>query len=161
MNVVITYIASEVDSPMELKYVLRSLAKNLLDAFVYLIGDKPLWYQGNHIPHTRLPLGEERNYLDAQAKLKEAAKLLPDFVWWMDDQFLVKPIEEEWLKVPRNQPLFVRETEYGKVKKRTLDKLKQLGKTQLDYGTHLPFYFESQKLLALESLGWGKRPALL
>jgi len=180
MNVVVTYIADEAEGN-ELRHCLRAICRNLAalsPLTVYLVGDAPIWFwpgvsaspiQGVHVPCPRLPasLGQGRPYLDSAHKLAVAAALIGtgDFVWIMDDIFLMRPVDWAWLAAPRALPVHevLPTTEHKRVKLATFELLRKAGKpttgTVRDYATHMPAAYDAQRLLALvDAAGWTKAP---
>ncbi|MCG3180034.1 MAG: hypothetical protein BIFFINMI_02388 [Phycisphaerae bacterium] len=163
MNAIITHIKSEAEG-QEIRYVLRSIERNT-SLTPIIIGDIPDYYTGPAIQMKRLAYCNERNYIDAQAKLIKAAEILESYVWWMDDIFALRPVEDDFFKLPLAACKRDRDvaplTGYNRIKIRTFHKLRQLGREVWEYGTHMPFFFESNKLLDLQQYGWGKAPVLL
>lgn len=74
----------------ELKYSIRSLLHWYPEAQVYVVGDKPEWYNGPHINSPRIKKRPHHAFVDCYTKLHLAATQVPQFVWMMDDLYWVK-----------------------------------------------------------------------
>jgi len=87
MHIVIPYVTSPHN---ELKYALRSIEKFQSGSKVLLVGDKPDWYVGEYLYHTRNDLTKQLNVLN---KIIAAIPLVSDdFILWYDDLFQLHPI---------------------------------------------------------------------
>ncbi len=145
----------------ELRFSLRSLEKNFVGTpKVWIVGDRPDWYQGNHIPHQQL---EHRRYLPRFDQVAKARKILKErkigqeFLWMMDDVYFLNPITLEELRTPRMRGNFhlkklstyLPENDWQRSKKLTWEVLAKEGRPVDDMGAHLPYYYEKPKLRAL------------
>ena len=76
---------------IELMYMLRGLAKHHPEAEPLVIGEKPIWYKGEHIPYTDDVTGVKENNI--RLKVLHYCKLNPctQFVFSNDDHFLLAP----------------------------------------------------------------------
>lgn len=77
----------------ELRYSIRSVAKNLPHDNIWVVGGKPNWYTGNYIKidQSNTKYGNARNNLRAIAMSDEISE---DFVLMNDDFFIMKPIDQ-------------------------------------------------------------------
>lgn len=134
MNVVYLYIHSEWGQ--ELRYSLRSIEKHLPDAKPLLIGDKPLYYKGNHIEVEQ----NDNIYQDVHNKLKVAFDNLDEFLFMYDDIFLLKPYKIAYYSDMKFTDR-IKRTGGGRkeVMQRTLD---VVGEDALNYELHYPMYFK-------------------
>ena len=86
----------------ELRWSIRSVLKNYQgDAKIMVVGCKPDWYTGPHIPVKRVRKGRNRAFRDSLNKLiiAAASKEVDDqFVWMMDDIYFNRPVDDETLK---------------------------------------------------------------
>lgn len=79
----------------ELRYSIRSMEKyypNLGD--VYVIGEKPAWYRGKHIPFEEKWKRTE-NVFRKQRLISSMPGLSENYVWMNDDIFLLEPVEHK------------------------------------------------------------------
>lgn len=76
---------------IEILYALRGLHMYHPDAEPVLIGHKPFWYKGRHIPHEHNSLGCKENKI--RLKLLDAAHLSDQFIMSNDDLFLLAPFD--------------------------------------------------------------------
>lgn len=149
----IVYICRKGDNE-ELRYSLRSLAKNLPESRVWLVGHKPDWYVGDFIPvaDTSTKFNNIRLALIAAAK---HPGISANFVYMNDDFFLIKPVKK--IRNYNGGPLSDKITRYRQIEptsgyvislKKTLTYLKDYGiKNALDYDIHVPMIFNKKKLL--------------
>lgn len=79
----------------ELRWSIRSVMKNFAGtARITVIGDKPDWYTGHHIPAPRLGEQPYRRYRDTLNKLRiltTSPEIEDPRVWTMDDCYFLKP----------------------------------------------------------------------
>jgi hypothetical protein len=139
----------------ELRYSIRSVAKNMPHENIVVVGGKPDWYTGKFIP---VDSGSSTNkYENTKNNIRhivESPDISDDFVLMNDDFYVLKPIDQ----VPyyHNGLLadkiaeFVRFTTwstYTDVLSRTMSVLNNLGiEDPLDYTLHIPMMFNKQKL---------------
>lgn len=76
----------------ELRYSIRSVIKNMPSGNVWVVGGKPSWYNGNHIP-VKQNLPKMRNAMNNLAAICSSDKISNEFVLMNDDFFAVKPIK--------------------------------------------------------------------
>ena len=72
-----------------------------------IVGDRPPWYQGHVIHQPQIPLRENHGFRDMLAKMwvmATHAEIDADFVWMMDDIYLLKPVTWDDLETPRAYP---------------------------------------------------------
>lgn len=75
----------------ELKYSIRSLVKNCNVNDIWVIGGKPDWYVGNHIPIDQKYSKYKNAFINFKT-IANASAISDDFVLMNDDFFIVKPI---------------------------------------------------------------------
>lgn len=148
------------DGGEELKHSMRSVLKHFQgEVKTTVIGDKPSWYTGHHIPCPRIPRNrKERSdthpFRDTQSKIVVAAnhsEIDDQFIWIMDDVYLIRPTTLDDLMQPRFDPWYRenRRREWHRCISATFTALKQRGYPALQFGTHLPIPFEKEKLLQM------------
>lgn len=148
------------DNGFELKHSIRSVVQNFSgSAEIVVIGDRPKWYVGHFISCEKIKPArraspEKSAFLDTQHKIVVSAshaEIDSEFVWMMDDQFILKPTTIEDLKTPREDPWYrgTSHREWHKLISATFSATKQKGKTAIQYGTHLPHHFEKVNLTEL------------
>lgn len=144
------------DSSAELRFSISSVQKNFVgDARITVVGEKPQWYDGHCIQlkqfkgirdHTaRMP------YRDTQSKIMKCAvsgEIDEEFVWIMDDCYMLKPTTIKELRVPRYDPWYRVNTKtmWHQLIRHTFAALQKRGMPNLQYGTHLPHVFSKTKL---------------
>jgi hypothetical protein len=115
-----------------------------------IIGDRPPWYTGHVIPQERVPVQSNRGFRDMLAKMwtmATHAEIDSEFVWMMDDIYLLRPVTWEDLETPRAYPWREdRSNSWQRRKSNTMRMLRDSGKPNHDYATHLPHTVEKSKL---------------
>lgn len=149
------------DCGMELQLSIISLKKNFPGSFrVTIVGDKPKWYDGHHIPSPRFKgirdHAARMPFRDTQSKIIACAnsdEINEEFVWIMDDCYMMKPTTIEEMRVPRYDPWYRVNTKtiWHQLIRHTFVALDKHGKSQLQYGTHLPHVFTKTNLLEMFS----------
>lgn len=119
-----------------------------------IIGDKPPWFFGHYIPQKRVSRNTpNRPFRDMLSKVKTMAEhkeISDNFIWMMDDIYLIKPCSLDDLKVPR--AIEWKKSEKNSWQRRktfTMKALESLGRTTYDYATHLPHWVEKNKLFQI------------
>jgi hypothetical protein len=144
------------DNGLELRLSMASVRKNFPDeAKITVVGDKPPWYEGHFIPvrqfsgvgdsHSRKP------FRDTQHKIMQCAvhpEIDEQFVWIMDDCYMLKPTPIEAIGQFRYDPWYRRNNrrDWHQLIGKTFDALVAAGRPTLQAGTHLPHVFEKAKL---------------
>lgn len=148
------------DDGKELRYSMRSVVKHFQgEAKMTVIGDRPSWYCGHHIPCPLVPRNrrersETHPFRDTQNKIVVAAnhpEIDDQFIWLADDTYLIRPCSFDDLNTPRFDPWY-REGSRGEWHQRiseTFIALRERGYSTLQYGTHLPISFAKSKLLEM------------
>jgi len=144
------------DSGLELKLSIRSVQRNFDgDARITVVGTKPTWYSGHFIPlqpHLRSREAlSRRPFRDTQGKLSHCLhhpEIDGTFAWMMDDVYFMKQTSLKDLSVPRFDPWYRVNTKtvWHQLIRITFAELAKHGKSNLQYGTHLPHVFEKSKL---------------
>lgn len=147
------------DNGEELRLSIASVRKNFVgEPSFIVIGEKPPWYDGKHIPLKQFT-GIRDNparmpFRDTQHKIMHAVSsdlINEEFVWIMDDCYMLKPTTLDEMKVPRYDPWYkinVKAT-WHQIIRITFAALGKQGKSQLQYGTHLPHVFTKTNLRSL------------
>ena len=141
----------------ELALSIRSIQKNFAGtAEITVIGDKPAWYGGHYIPLQKFSgIKDHKNrmaYRDTQHKLVTCvadSEIDEEFVWMMDDCFMLKPTTIEDMRIQRYDPWYKvsMKSTWHKLIGDTFGVLRKNGKPTLQYGTHLPHVFTKTNLL--------------
>ncbi|UVG35221.1 hypothetical protein SEA_CECE_215 [Microbacterium phage Cece] len=145
----------------ELRYSLRSAAKNLDVETVTLVGDLPDWVKGvNHLPGN--PTHDP--YSNAYANILIAAKEIPgDFLLMNDDFFVLqkqtKPIPH-WFERPLNQQAAraadPRSLRYKNLLLDTNRYLTEMGVAiPMSYGLHIPMPVNGKEILRISKQTWN------
>jgi hypothetical protein len=146
------YICKSGDNE-ELRYSIRSVVNSFPDAKIWIVGGKPKWYVGDHIPVEQVG----NKYANAIKNLQALAKC-PDisdtFVLMNDDFFIVKKINK--IEQFYNGLLSDKINKYIKITGSSLyikkliltnNKLLKLEiKNPIDYELHIPMVMEKEKL---------------
>jgi len=142
----------------ELRYSMRSIEKNYQGkAKLTIIGDRPRWFKGHVIHQRRVNAGDrgfQRGLRDVLAKMHTLSRhpdVQDEFVWMMDDVFMVKPCTYTDMVTPRAAPAIKRSkgNRWQSIKTNTAARLERNGHTTYDYGTHLPHHVEKAKLAGM------------
>ena len=151
----------------EIRWSVRSVEQNYQGTSkITIIGDKPPWYAGHYIPQRRVHKHTtNRPFRDMLTKVWTMAthpEIDQEFVWMMDDVYLIKPFTVDELAVPRAVRWQESESNsWQRRKKNTMRALAQAGHTVHDYATHLPHVVEKDKLRQLyEEFGLQKNTML-
>ena len=75
--------------PESLRYVLRSIATHLPGESVTLVGHRPSWYRGPHIPTHQIK-GVDK-HVNIGTNLVTAARTFDRFCFWSDDCVILRP----------------------------------------------------------------------
>ncbi len=139
----------------EIRWSVRSIETNYTGkSKITIIGDRPPWYSGHYIPQARVGKHtQNRPFRDMLAKVWTMAthqEVDHEFVWMMDDVYLIKPVTYEELSVPRAVKWHDNElNSWQRRKRHTMTALTTAGRTVHDYATHLPHVVEKKKLRQL------------
>ena len=118
-----------------------------------IVGDRPPWYRGHVIDQPRIAPCANRGFRDMLTKMQVMAthpEIDREFVWMMDDVYFLKPVGWNDLETPRAYPWARdRSNQWQRRKYQSMEALRQRGKPQHDYATHLPHTVEQSKLAAL------------
>ena len=143
------------DNGFELRKSILSVQRNVPgDSRITIIGEKPSWYTGHHLKtqavRMRVPTGH-LPFRDTQSKLVHAvnsSEIDEHFVWMMDDVYFLKqtsineicrPIHDPWYRVNTK-------TIWHQLIRITFAALQKHDRSNLQYATHLPHFFEKEKL---------------
>lgn len=151
-NVDIVYICRDGENE-ELRYSIRSAVKNLPHDKIWVVGGKPDWYTGNHIPIKQT----DSKYDNAFENLKtacESKKISANFILMNDDFFVVKKINnienfvggfliEKYSLYSQLTP----RSQYTNKLYKTMNKLQRSGiDLPADYELHVPMIMNKNKL---------------
>jgi hypothetical protein len=143
----------------ELRYSIRSVAKNMPHENIVVVGGKPDWYTGRFIPvETFIDNHRSTNkYANAKNnihKIVDEPSISDEFIFMNDDFYVVKPVDrlqhyhggyfEDKLKLFK---LYAAEGSYTKMLQRTMATLDALEiDAPLDYTLHIPILYQKNKL---------------
>ena len=146
------------DNGKELNLSIRSVQKNFLGIpQITVIGTKPSWYDGHYIPMKQYSgikdVKGNMPFRDTQHKLvscvaDECAEIDEEFVWIMDDTYMMKPTTIEEMRVQRYDPWYkpLNRSTWHRLIGETFSILRKNGFSTLQYGTHLPHVFTKTNL---------------
>ena len=137
----------------ELRYSIRSVLYSFPDAKIWVVGGKPNWYSGNHIPVNQ----NHHKYANAINNLQaicDSYDISEEFVLMNDDFFIIKKIDT--INHFYNGLLSTKINKYTKItgssmyiKKLILTRTRLIEygiDNPLDYELHIPMVMEKQKL---------------
>lgn len=137
----------------ELRYSLRSVAKNLPESRVWLVGYKPRWYSGDFIsvPDISSKFYNIHNLIN---HIAFDDQISDDFIMMNDDFFITKPMDTVpvyhgglLLDKIKNYEKLNPSSPYNVMLLRTYNSLVKSGISQpLDYDIHIPLPFNRTKL---------------
>lgn len=135
----------------ELRWSIRSVQHHYEGkAKITIVGDRPEWWQGHVINKPRIAQSANWPFRDMLSKMWTIAthrEIDSEFVWMMDDVYLIKPCDFNDIQTPRAYGWNgSKATSWQRRKANTMQALANEGKTQHDYATHLPHYAEQSKL---------------
>jgi len=84
------YICRDGDNE-ELRYSIRSVIANMPPGKIWVVGGKPDWYIGNHIP-VKQSMTKGRNAVNNLLAICDSKEISDKFILMNDDFFAVKPI---------------------------------------------------------------------
>lgn len=164
IDIIIPYIMGP-DNGLELKFALRSIARNFIykNYRVIIVGDKPDWLtKAVHVPLKRAPEQKNRNFTDQLVKLYSVLTTMDisaDFVWTYDDVYFTREVMPDDIALLKAVAGFDRYPNHLDGKGAgpnwtetfftTLDAVKKDGGSGYNYETHLPRWFNKKKVLAL------------
>lgn len=158
----IVYICRDGENE-ELRYSIRSAVKNLPHDNLWVVGGKPSWYTGNHIPvqQNKTKYENARNNMKIIAETEEISK---DFILMNDDFFIMKPVKRMGTYHAGNISARINslKKKYGRSSYMNLliSTVRYLRKHSiihvLDYTLHVPFKMNRDKLLPIlnETVSW-------
>lgn len=141
----------------ELRWSIRSVQKHYHGAAqITIVGSNPPWWNGHHIPQARQVRGKgfERGLSDMLAKMHTISRhpdINSEFVWMMDDVFMVSPCTREELATPRAAGSITPSdhNRWSKIKTKTAQRLQAMGLPCRDFATHLPHFVHKDQLQQL------------
>lgn len=129
----------------ELRYSIRSVEKHGPAGRIWLVGGRPDWYVGNHIPRNNSS-GKQANAIENLRAIVESTEISDKFVLMNDDFFIVKPISD--IKTYHGGNLMDRiklrreispNSKYPSILLKAYKALQRRGLTNiLDYDLHVP-----------------------
>lgn len=148
----VVYICKPGDNE-ELRYSIRSVVKNLPHDKIWVVGGKPNWYVGNHIPvsQNRSKYPNAKNNLNA---ICGAENISESFILMNDDFYIINKVETVPYmysgtlndKIKQRENIFNGNT-YTTLLKETLGSLnRKKNGIVLDYELHVPMIMEKKKL---------------
>lgn len=137
----------------ELRYSIRSVIQNMPKGKIWVVGGKPDWYVGNHIP-VKQNFQKYKNARNNLAAICESKEISNKFVLMNDDFFVVKPVkrvkyyhggflQDKVYQYEDLQPT----SSYTRILQNTNKRLLRLGiEKPLDYELHVPMPMYKDKL---------------
>lgn len=85
------YICRDGDNE-ELRYSIRSVVANMPPGNIWVVGGKPKWYIGNHIP-VKQDSSKSKNAVNNLKAIANSKEIPENFILMNDDFFVVKPVK--------------------------------------------------------------------
>lgn len=160
IDLVIPYQISE--NGIELKYALRSACKYMTGIRdCYLIGDKPAWYTGKHIPFVQTRgniIWKQRNIFEKVLAACNTPEVSEQFLFMNDDHYLLK--EYDAATFPNyfsGCVSLVLGTVYGDYKETIQNTIDLDLEIKLHhYDVHCPIVYDKDNFKCLLWLNWSK-----
>lgn len=138
------YICRDGDNP-ELRYSLRTIYKNTNVNSVWVVGGKPDWYKGNHIPVPQTG-GKYENAQNNLRAIMRSSRIKDKFILMNDDFYIINPIDSipvyhggSLEEKAQNFKNFKFSSKHAQMLEQTVDLLKRNGVPHpLDYSLHVP-----------------------
>ena len=139
----------------EIRWSVRSVEANFKgDKKITIVGDKPPWFQGHHIPVKRVGgPASFKSFRDSLNKLVTAVnspEVEDRFCWMMDDVYFVNACHDKDIATPRHMGRIcersakrLKGNKWQRLKARTAREA--TGFPCWDYATHLPHVIEKDK----------------
>lgn len=147
MNLVIPY-KDDRNNGFELKYSIRSIVKHFHGLTgVCLIGDKPTWYTGEHIPMTDITGRKEWSIVS-----KILSSPYEDFLYSTDDHFATEPFDSSlpnYYSGPLSKAIV-----HGKYETRVKN-TRSIYKDGLFYDIHTPMVINLTKFKEAHNIDWA------
>lgn len=152
--VVFPYIASKAQGK-ELLYAIRSFQQNFKQAHhIVVIGEREDWFNEEKIIFIELEQDSDNPQVNTMEALKTAIasdKVTESFVWTNDDIYLVAPVDMAHIALPKvlgplNPDKY--KDVYKSNMENTIEFLRSKGLPLYNYGTHMPFLYDKEKLVS-------------
>lgn len=149
MSVDAVYLVREGDDNEELRYSLRTLAKNVPHSGVWIVGYKPRWVS-DVVAHIQTVQGPDAQANQCAALRAMSAEIPGRFDVWNDDFYALKPTT---VRLQHQGPLAEHHARFAAIRPRSsyvarlLDTLDYLGPGALSYEIHRPMPVSGAALL--------------
>lgn len=143
----------------ELRWSIRSVLKNYEGkANILVVGDKPKWYSGEHIPVKRAKKQPRRGFRDVLNKIHRICtgdEVPESFVWMMDDIYFVNTVTFSDLKKhyyhgsqhSRRVSTVKHKNGWQELKRISFLEAEKAGMPTYDFCTHLPHVLQKSRFL--------------
>jgi hypothetical protein len=136
----------------ELRHALRSICLQHQVEDCILVGGRPDWYTGRHLPHADYaPQHKEQNIRDTVALA--AAWLDEPFLFANDDHYLLAPLACDWDKGPLSDTLASRKNPNGSYSLTLKNTLARYGDVP-DVDTHCPLLMHPETVKQVAAQDW-------
>ena len=153
VTVVIPYlhVLAKQSGGEEIRYAIRSWEKHMKDDFeIVIVGDKPAWFTGGHIPCKPIRGMTFARAFDIALKLELAVNsplISEQFIYTYDDIYLIDDCMLKDFEIIRAIGILKPETKASATWQRLLDATKKLLPTPVyNYETHCPRVFKKEWL---------------
>lgn len=151
----VVYILKEDIDPRELRYSLRSVAKNFPHRRVWFVGGQPEGlYPDGRIAHKQIGQNKWENVRSSLFKVLECKDITDDFFLFNDDFFIMKPFEGEFINYVggtleyRIREVFIKNGENSRYTEQLSKARAELlfdGFDAMSFCVHLPMLINKQK----------------
>ena len=133
-----------------LKYALRGIEKNFPHDVVLITTEPPEWYKGNILNKKDVSSRKQLNLICKLYEVKDEK-----FIYWNDDHFIIKPIEEikTWYEGTITQALNKAGGRYFEAVRNTLE---HFGDVKY-YDIHTPAVFTREQVQRVFKLEWSDK----
>ena len=144
------YIPYKHNGEDALKYALRGIEKNFPHDVVLITDNPPEWYKGNILNKQDVSSRKQLNLICKLYEVKDEK-----FIYWNDDHFIIKPIEEikTWYEGTIAQSLNKAGGKYYEAVRNTYE---HFGDVKY-YDIHTPAIFRREQIQRVFRLEWGDK----
>lgn len=155
MDVLYTLGTGSIYQNAEIKTSIKLIRRYAKFNRIFVIGENPNIEGIEFIPF-KDTMSRTRNVFRKLCEVAENSDISEDFLYMMDDVFVLKPIDIENYPMYHSGeiPDYQVVNNYLKEILNTKEFLKQYGKPTLHYGVHCPIIYNKKKILEIDPMYW-------
>jgi len=155
MDILYTLGTGSLYQNAEIKTSIKLIKKYAKFDRIFVIGENPNIEGIEFIPF-KDTMARTRNVFRKLCEVAENSDISEDFLYMMDDVFILKPIDIENYPIYHSGeiPDYQVINNYLKEILNTKEFLKQHGKPTLHYGVHCPIIYNKKKILEIDPMYW-------